>query len=607
MTAGNEVYTLLRTFGGIAGEYDSILESDFSAAAGATYTPPENSSFSFRRIVPARTIQLLSLAPVVIECFQTTSAILRLPANTAAELTNDSGNGRIFVLKNSGTGTITVQDYLGVSLYVLAAANIVLICGNSNNTWDFNDASTTPFSDADFVATNVKDAIKELDFREETVEPTGFVNRFQSNMSWNNTNRTLYLGPVSTSFTFFIKGREWIKTTTDSVTITDTEGIWFFYYNNLGVLVTSQTPWDFGTEVAFVSVIYWDFTNKKAILFGEERHGLVMDWATHRYNHKVHGTQVEYGTFIAGNYITGGDGSLNSHATLSIGNGNVFDEDISMAVANSATPTLPFQQKLSTIAYLPIYYKDGSGSNWRKLDATQFPVAYQAGTTCRYNKNTAGTWGLQNATSGYIIASWIFATNNIYEPIVVVLGQRESMTLSDASSDDFYTGLDLTGFPFVEARLLYRAFFATNTGYINTPKATLQSIDGLLIPNIVPSPVVNYKVTSSTKFSTLSTTDTIITGMSITPQAGTYAVWFNADCTIVKNNAVQRTTIYYNGVAITDSLRSNQGSSSNFQTQSSTLTTITVDGLKSVDVRVRISTGQLNVNGRTLLLIRLGA
>lgn len=457
-----------------------------------------------------------------------------------------------------------------------------------------------------YSADNVEDALHETDFRQVTLEPTGFTSRDNSTISFSNLSRTFTITPVGQGYTYYIRGKRYIKTTVQTVPITDTEGLWYIYFNG-SLLTASQTPWKFNDPYAFVSYVYWDSSNKTAIIFGEERHGLVMDWATHERMHLVEGAQIEYGTFIAGNYIIGGDGSLNSHAQLSIGNGNFHDEDIKSIVVNTASPVNPFEQKLSTIAYIPIYYKSGATGAWRKLTAQAWPVANQVGSTCRYNKLVAGSWGLTNAVDGNIIASWIFATNNIYEPIICVLGQKESTNLSQASSEDFYTGLDLTGFPFLESKLLYRLFFKTLTTYTNTPKATLQSIDGLLLPNVVPSPVVNYNVVSSTPFTASSSTDVVITGFTVTPQSGTYAIWYNSDATCTQNNSTVNHSIYKAGVVVTDSTRRTQSVSSNFIFQQSTMSIVQVDGTQALDVRVKTNQGSLTVNGRSLLLIRLGA
>ena len=135
MAIGREFYQLIRLYGGLALEYQNLIESDFTAVAGAAYSPPEEGVF--RRIVGAREIQLLSQCPGVVETFQTSAATIRLPANTVAESTNDAANGRFIIVKNSGTGSLTIRDYLGISLSTVTASRIVIVIGNNNNTWDF--------------------------------------------------------------------------------------------------------------------------------------------------------------------------------------------------------------------------------------------------------------------------------------------------------------------------------------------------------------------------------------------------------------------------------------------------------------------------------------
>jgi len=133
------IYSRLSTYGGISLEYADIGESVFVSVAGAAYTPPERGDF--RRAGGTRLVQLLQECPGVVETFQTSAGTLRLPANTVSEATNDAGDGRIFFLKNSGTGNIVVEDYLGASLYTLSSGSIVIIMGNTANTWDFVAAS----------------------------------------------------------------------------------------------------------------------------------------------------------------------------------------------------------------------------------------------------------------------------------------------------------------------------------------------------------------------------------------------------------------------------------------------------------------------------------
>jgi len=119
--------------------------------------------------------------------------------------------------------------------------------------------------------------------------------------------------------------------------------------------------------------------------------------------------------------------------------------------------------------------------------------------------------------------------------------------------------------------------------------------------------IVSYNLISSTAFNTTSTTDVLITSFTITPQAGTYAVWYNAKSYLTTTPKAHWWTIYKAGVAIADSERQQDTAHSNQSMMDSTMTILQVDGSQTVDVRVRTQNGTLTINQRSLLLIRLGA
>lgn len=128
------------SFGGLALTYTALVEADFAAANGVAYSPPERGNT--RRINVARSIQFLSDTTGVVETFQTSVAEVRLPANTVSDSTNDAGDGRLFFFKNSGTGNITIKDYLGTTLWTAKPGTIILVIGNDNNNWDFFDPAS---------------------------------------------------------------------------------------------------------------------------------------------------------------------------------------------------------------------------------------------------------------------------------------------------------------------------------------------------------------------------------------------------------------------------------------------------------------------------------
>lgn len=122
----------------------------------------------------------------------------------------------------------------------------------------------------------------------------------------------------------------------------------------------------------------------------------------------------------------------------------------------------------------------------------------------------------------------------------------------------------------------------------------------------IASGILNYDIVSSSVFTTTSSTDVDIPSYTVTPQSGTYAVFHSANITQSTNNSIADCTIYKGGVAVSDSNRKTQGSSSNWRGIQSSTSITNFNGSQACNIRVSISSGTLTINGRSLLLIRLG-
>lgn len=307
-----------------------------------------------------------------------------------------------------------------------------------------------------------------------TQEPMGFENRVDSTISFNNSTRQFTITPGSNGFRVFCKGEMYTKTTAASVTITNTTGLYFVYYDASAVLSvqTDYFDWDDETPVAYV---YWNATTGVGKL-ADERHGITLDWATHQYLHRTRGAAYANG-FAASNYNLAGDGSSDSHAQIDISNGTFFDEDIDITVTHSNTPTAnTYQQDLQGPAQIPVVYHSGSTGAWVFDSARDYPV--KNGTSLvTYNLNTAGTWTTPDISNTYYVAYWIVATNFVTTPIIAIMGQSAWNKLEDAQNNSTWDSMDLTNFPSSEFIPLYRLIFRSASAYTNTPKAYLVDID----------------------------------------------------------------------------------------------------------------------------------
>lgn len=312
----------------------------------------------------------------------------------------------------------------------------------------------------------------------DTLEPDGFVNRTDSIISFNDGSRQFSIAPKApaTSYAIYNNGVKVVKSGTETTTLPDTTALYYIHFdkstNNLSYKTTAL---NFDTDIP-IAQIYYNADDNKAVYFGEERHGIRMDASTHRYLHNVFGTQYVNGLSIS-NYSTSGDGSADSDATVAIGDGLIYDEDIDVNITNSATPSNPFEQVLYPIAQIPVYYKVGSSGVWTDTTANNFPL--KVGTTAQYNLNTAGVWSAADSNSpsnNRYLASWICATSQEHPPIIAIMGQRLDSSLEQATSNNSWGDLNLNGLPIVELRPLYRLIYDTKSSFANGAKAFLVDV-----------------------------------------------------------------------------------------------------------------------------------
>lgn len=307
----------------------------------------------------------------------------------------------------------------------------------------------------------------------DTSEPTGFVDRAESQISFVPGTRTFSIAPVATEFQYYYKGTKIVKTTTNSVTIPDTTGTYYISYDASATLQSSTSFFNLEDSVP-VAIIYWNSVQQKATLFGDERHGITMDWQTHEYLHITRGAQYG-GGFTVSDFTLVGGGASNGDAQIAITGGTIFDEDIKIQVVSTATPAANFEQDLAVPAKIPAIYRSGVGGAWYRDTATSFPLKFGVARPV-FNLNTGGTWTTPDSGNNNYVATWVVATNDISEPVMFILGQREDSSLEQALRGNTWDSLDLANLPFKEMRPLYRLIFEVRDAFSNSVKAALRDI-----------------------------------------------------------------------------------------------------------------------------------
>ncbi len=313
-----------------------------------------------------------------------------------------------------------------------------------------------------------------------TGEISGFPSRTTSTISVNNATREFTIAPVSGSYDIYINSHKVTKSTSDTVTFTDTEGLHYFYFNKSGTLIHTTLSSEFGAVIqgngVLVSVIYWDTDSNVQILLGDERHGF-MDGKTHYHLHNAFGAQWYDGGAL-GDITADGNGASATHVQLSASHVTFADEDIVFKSIESS-------QVLSFPAQIPIYYRSGADGYWRRKTPDVYPMIYNgtagySGTYVPYNQWTGSTWQLTSVSSGSFVLIHFFAGNDKTYPIFGVQGQVEYQSIGDARTGASNEIATLAG----TAQLLSPEFVRlgsiivqVSVSYTNVPKARIRTTD----------------------------------------------------------------------------------------------------------------------------------
>jgi hypothetical protein len=310
-------------------------------------------------------------------------------------------------------------------------------------------------------------------------EPTGFETRNTSTINFNSINRTFTIAATNAQEGFNV----WLHSNlhtyfSESVQIPNESKIHFIYFdgNSETLMSTSNVSEDLFLEHALVALIYWRADQQKVIYFGDERHGLRMDGATHSHLHLSIGAQYRSGLGL-NNFQVDQNASLNSHAQFGCENGVIADEDITITI----TDDLP--QNISTVGHFPVFYRIGTQDNWYRKEATVFPlilpteVPHYSGTTrLAYNHYNGSNWVLSEVPNNEFVLVHVLATNDINNPIVTVLGKSYN-TKTNARKASQLELKEMQGLPFLEFVKLGTVIYQTANSYNNTPKAKVVSTD----------------------------------------------------------------------------------------------------------------------------------
>jgi hypothetical protein len=309
-------------------------------------------------------------------------------------------------------------------------------------------------------------------------EPSGFPNRTDSAVTFDNGTRTLSVAPVSDSFEYYVQGVKYKHLSAATSQITDTEGLWHFYFDGYTLQNTQAFTQAIITDHAYVALIYWDAANNQAIYFGEERHGMAMDGATHIYLHNTNGAVYINGLGL-GDFSIDGSGGISADGYFSVANGIIYDEDIIHTITDGSP------QDLAPISRLPVFFREGTAGDWRRKPIDPFPVVYPgsvsgydlSNTLLAYNNFNGTTWSLQEVANNNYVLVHVLATNDKVHPVIAILGTNEYNNSNAARTGATTELATLSGLPFAELVPVGTVIFQTSSGYTNAIKGRIVSTD----------------------------------------------------------------------------------------------------------------------------------
>ncbi len=384
---------------------------------------------------------------------------------------NIIGGSGIGVSSTTGTYTISVTGISSLIGEEVDDRVAQLLVEGTGVNLTYNDASGTLTID------NLHTEVNIL-----AEEPQGFVNRTDSTISFNDSTRTFTIQPAVSGgeYDIYVKGIKVAKTGVETVVIGTGTALNFLHFSTTAPyqLQTKTTFFDFVDDVP-IGYIHWNSSINQSTFFGEERHGIRMDTSTHKWIHNTFGMQYINGLSISYSGLQL-NGSSNSHAQINLSDGVLYQEDIIINVTNDngSNSATEFVQPLNPIAYTPVYYHSGTTGQWVRDSGIPFPLKYN-GTGPLYNLYSPGpppNWTIPNVADNKYFAMWLVATNDINDPILAIMGQREDSSLGSAENNNIWSDINLTNIPVFEFKPLYRLIFQADNAYTNTPKATLQSV-----------------------------------------------------------------------------------------------------------------------------------
>ena len=339
-------------------------------------------------------------------------------------------------------------------------------------------------------------------------DPTGFENTTDSVINYDPATRVLSISPVSASYNVWIDGVRFTKSSTINMAAhASTAGVkYYYYFDNTGTLQMGTSFPNFYLNT-MVSIVY--YYSSTIYMYTEERHGTVMNPATHLELHNTIGTYYVSG-LVAANFTLSPTTPLDSHNTFSITSGVIADEDLNSSITATNVGG----------AYTILQLNGTSGVIFWTLTNT-VPFYYAAGSYIQYNQLNGSSWQLTALASNNWMNYYVMFTPSLTSSTqtLIIPGQQVYNSLTNATGETF-ASLSLGTFDIPEYLALYQITFRTSSGYTNTGKCSIEAFNRISGTKITIS---NNPTTNHNALSGLQLSDDGVSYGHINDQTGYFA------------------------------------------------------------------------------------
>jgi hypothetical protein len=355
---------------------------------------------------------------------------------------------------DSTTGSLIVYGGVGVSGGIQVAGTSAFTGTVTALTQTYPDNSTKVATDAYVIsALNTVNAAG--------ANPTGFENQTSSTLSYSASTRVFSISPVSGSYNVWISGVRYTYSSTINMSAHPTTSgvVYYYYFTSAGLQRGTSYP-NF-TTAAMCSIVY--YYNSSIGLMTEERHGCVMDPATHLVLHEQIGTYYVSGLVASGYTISPAvPTDLDNRFTTTAG--VISDEGLNTNILEVAIGG-PYNCTQLT----------GANGIWFWIPST-VPYHYFTNGYIQYNQYTGSTWQLTQLSSDTWVNYYVcfIPEYSGSTQILTLPGQTTYTSAAQARAESFYN-LTLLSIPFPEILPMYQITLGTSSTYTSAGKCRIDA------------------------------------------------------------------------------------------------------------------------------------